>query len=54
MAHAAKCQSGASDRLFRWIDIFLRGPASPSRLVRADMGNNQARGRVREEDWLGE
>jgi hypothetical protein len=27
-AHAAKCYSGASDRLFRWIDIFLRGPAS--------------------------
>jgi hypothetical protein len=31
MAHAAKCQSGASDRLFRWVDMFLRGPASPSR-----------------------
>jgi hypothetical protein len=24
-AHAAKCQSGASDRLFRWVDMFLRG-----------------------------
>jgi hypothetical protein len=27
-AHAAKCYSGASDRLFQWVDIFLRGPAS--------------------------
>jgi hypothetical protein len=27
-AHAAKCHSGASDRLFRWVDVFLRGPAS--------------------------
>jgi hypothetical protein len=54
VAHAANCRSGSSDRLFRWVDIFLRGPASPIRLVRADTGNNQARWRVREEDWLGE
>jgi hypothetical protein len=27
-AHAAKCYSGASDRLFRWADTFLRGTAS--------------------------
>jgi hypothetical protein len=53
-AHAAKCQSGASDRLFRWIDIFLRAPASPSRLARADMGTIKRVERVREEDWLGE
>ena len=36
--HAAKCQSGATDRLFRWVDIFLRGPASSSRPARADHG----------------
>ena len=31
-AHAAKCQSGSTDRLFRWVDIFLRdGPSASSR-----------------------
>jgi hypothetical protein len=54
IAHAANCRSGSSDRLFRWIDIFLRGPASPSRLARADMGIINRVDRVREEDWLGE
>jgi hypothetical protein len=30
--HAAKCQSGSTDRLFRWVDIFLRdGPSASSR-----------------------
>jgi hypothetical protein len=37
-AHATKCQSGSTDRLFRWVDIFLRGPASSSRPARADHG----------------
>ena len=27
-AHAAKCYGGATDRLFRWVDTFLRDPAS--------------------------
>ena len=27
-AHAAKCHSGAADRLFEWVDMFLRGTAS--------------------------
>ncbi len=26
-AHAARCRSGSTDRLFQWIDAFLRGPA---------------------------
>jgi hypothetical protein len=53
-AHTAKCYSGASDRLFRWVDIFLRGPASSSRPARADSGIVKRVERVREEDWLGE
>jgi hypothetical protein len=53
-AHAGKCYSGASDRLFRWVDIFLRGPASSSRLAHADIGTIKRVERVREEDWQGE
>jgi hypothetical protein len=53
-AHAAKCYSGASDRLFRWVDIFLRGPASSSRPACADIGIIKRVERVREQDWLGE
>jgi hypothetical protein len=53
-AHAAKCYSGASDRLFRWIDMFLRGPVSTSRPARADIGTIRRVERVREEDWLGD
>jgi hypothetical protein len=38
IAHAAKCRSGSSDRLFRWVDIFLRGLASSIRRTQADIG----------------
>jgi hypothetical protein len=54
IAHAAKCGSGSSDRLFRWVDIFLCSPASSSRRTQADIGTIKRMQSVREEDWSGE
>jgi hypothetical protein len=53
-AHAAKCYSGASDRLFQWVDIFLRSPAPSSRPAHTNIGTIKRVERVREEDWQGE
>jgi hypothetical protein len=53
IAHAAKCHSGSSDRLFQWVDMFLRRSASSNRLTRADIGTIERMERVRDEDgWV--
>jgi len=49
-AHAAKCYSGASDRLFQWVDIFLRSPAPSSRPAHTEIGTIKRVEPFREED----